>query len=52
MIVRKTEKNKIVKPIRIPDRELMKAVSKTDRSLAKIEIIGKKVNNKFLMNEP
>ncbi len=48
----KTEKNRIVKPIKIPDRELMNAVSATDRSLPKIEIIGKKINNKFLMYEP
>ena len=50
-MVMKTEKNRIVKPIRIPDRELMNAVSATDKSAQKA-LIAQKINNKYLIIRP
>lgn len=47
----KIEKNKIVKPIKIPHKELIKAVSAIDKSAQKA-LIAQKINNKYLINRP
>ena len=46
----KTEKNRIVKPINIPERQLMNAESATDKSEQKALIAEKiNINNKFFI---
>lgn len=45
------QKNRIVKPIKIPDKELINAPSETDKS-AQNALIAEKINNKYLMYIP